>query len=187
MSPPVTVLTLKSKEYPKLLKHISDPPARLYCRGNISLLNTECFSVVGTRSMTPYGREAARSIVPGLARHFTIVSGMALGVDQLFAEICISSGIPLIAAVPFIGQESAWPAPSQGIYKRILSGAAQTIVVCEGGYAAFKLQRRNEWMVDHCDKLLAVWDGASGGTGNCVAYAEKVGKPIERINPKNIH
>jgi len=99
MSPPVTVLTLKSKEYPKLLKHISDPPARLYCRGNISLLNTECFSVVGTRSMTPYGREAARSIVPGLARHFTIVSGMALGVDAAAQRAALDCGGRTIAVL----------------------------------------------------------------------------------------
>ncbi len=83
MAYPVIEITLKSKQYPKLLKHIADPPAQLYCRGNIDLLKTECFAVVGTRSLTPYGREAARSIVPGLAKHFTIVSGLALGVDAV--------------------------------------------------------------------------------------------------------
>ena len=83
MNYPVIKIELKSKAYPKLLKHISDPPKILYCRGDITLLNTECFAVVGTRSMTPYGREAAQQIVPGLARHFTIVSGLALGVDAV--------------------------------------------------------------------------------------------------------
>ena len=89
---PVTVLEKKSKHYPKLLKHIADPPARLYCRGNLSLLNSECFSVVGTRSLTPYGREAARTIVPGLARHFTIVSGMALGIDAVAQRAALDCG-----------------------------------------------------------------------------------------------
>ncbi len=81
MDYPIVKIGRKDRTYPKILKHISDPPEVLYCRGNIALLNTECFAVVGTRAMTPYGQEAARQIVPGLARHFTIVSGLALGID----------------------------------------------------------------------------------------------------------
>lgn len=38
-------------------------------------------------------------------------------------------------------------------------------------------------MVDRCDRLIAVWDGSNGGTGNCVKYAKEVGKPIVVINP----
>jgi len=83
MNYPVVEITEKSKQYPEMLRQIADPPARLYCRGNLSLLNTECFAVVGTRAFTPYGKEATQRIVPGLAQHFTIVSGMALGIDAI--------------------------------------------------------------------------------------------------------
>jgi uncharacterized phage-like protein YoqJ len=44
------------------------------------------------------------------------------------------------------------------------------------------MQIRNEWMVDRCDKLIAVWDGSKGGTGNCVDYAKSVNKDIFRID-----
>ncbi len=81
MDYPVVVIKYTDKNFPKLLKHIHQPPKQLYCRGDVSLLNTACFAVVGTRKITPYGIEAVRKIVPGLARHFTIVSGMALGID----------------------------------------------------------------------------------------------------------
>lgn len=81
MNYPVVELTEKSEQYPKMLRHIADPPARLYCRGNLSLLNTECFAVVGSRAITAYGKEVVRHIIPSLARHFTIVSGMAIGID----------------------------------------------------------------------------------------------------------
>jgi len=57
------------------------------------------------------------------------------------------------------------------------------VVVSEGGYSARNMQRRNEWMVDHSDKVLAVWDGSNGGTGNCVAYARSIGREIIRIDP----
>lgn len=97
MAHDIVKLELKSKDYPKLLKQITDPPKQLFCRGDISLLKTECFAVVGTRTLTPYGREAARSIVPGLARHFTIVSGMALGIDAVAQRAALDAGGKTIA------------------------------------------------------------------------------------------
>ncbi len=97
MDYPVIKVERTSKAYPKLLKHISDPPEVLYCRGNIALFKTECFAVVGTRSMTPYGREAAQQIVPGLARHFTIVSGLALGIDAVAHRATLDCGGKTIA------------------------------------------------------------------------------------------
>ena len=112
-----------------------------------------------------------------------VISGMALGVDQWAANIAVKLGIPFVAAVPFLGQEGKWPQASQRIYKILLAKASEIVIVCEEGYAAYKLQKRNEWMVDHSDKLIAVWNGSKGGTGNCVDYATKVGKEIYRINP----
>ena len=114
-----------------------------------------------------------------------IISGMALGVDQDWAHVGLEQGIPFLAAIPFVGQESAWPAESKRYYKELLACANWLQVVSDGGYAAWKMQRRNEWMVDHCDLLIAVWDGSSGGTGNCVRYAKKVNRPYERIDPSS--
>ena len=54
-----------------------------------------------------------------------------------------------------------------------------------GGYAAWKMQKRNQFMVDHSNLLIAVWDGSSGGTSNCVAYAKKIGLQIVLFNPKD--
>lgn len=111
------------------------------------------------------------------------ISGMALGVDQDFAYVCIEMAIPFIAAIPFLGQEGAWPKESQEFYKELLKHASKQVIVSEGGYAAFKMQKRNKWMVDNCDKLIAVWDGTEGGTGNCVKYAKSVNKDIIHIDP----
>lgn len=55
--------------------------------------------------------------------------------------------------------------------KQATSASTELVVVCGGGYSPEKMQRRNAWMVDHCDFLLACWDGSPGGTGNCMAYA----------------
>lgn len=97
--------------------------------------------------------------------------------------ICYQEGIPYVAAIPFVGQESKWPEMAQKRWRFLLGKAAEVEVVCKGGYAPEKMQKRNEWMVDHGDVLLAVWDGTAGGTANCVRYAEKRKKRIVRINP----
>jgi uncharacterized phage-like protein YoqJ len=112
-----------------------------------------------------------------------VISGMALGVDQWAAQICVDMNIPFIAAVPFEGQEKVWPAKSKKLYQELLDKAERIVVVVKGKYAAWKMQRRNEWMVDNCDVVIAIWDGSSGGTANCVAYAKSVGKKIIRIAP----
>ncbi len=111
------------------------------------------------------------------------ITGMALGVDQDYAYVCCELGMPFIAAVPFEGQEAKWPAESQRFYRELLARAQHVQVVSPGGYAAWKMQKRNEWMVDYCRILIAVWDGSSGGTGNCVQYAEMIGRPMVRIDP----
>lgn len=112
MDYPVIKIERTTKTYSKLLKHIPDPPEVLYCRGNIKLLNTECFAVVGTRSMTPYGREVTQQIVPGLARHFTIVSGLALGVDAVAHRATLDCGGKTIA---ILGSGINWITPETNL------------------------------------------------------------------------
>jgi len=96
---PVISIGLKDPRYPERLKQISGHPKRLYCRGNLDILNSECFAVVGTRMMTSYGKEAVRRIVPGLARHFTIVSGLAIGIDAAAHKAALEAGGPTISVL----------------------------------------------------------------------------------------
>jgi uncharacterized phage-like protein YoqJ len=111
----------------------------------------------------------------------TVISGMALGWDQALAVAAVRLGIPIHAYIPFIGQADAWPKPAVERYWRLLEQCAEKVTVCLGGYAPEKMQRRNEAMVDACDTVLALWDGSPGGTGNCVRYAEKTGKPVVNV------
>lgn len=110
------------------------------------------------------------------------ISGMAQGVDQWFAQECVRLGIPFTAAVPCDGQEVRWPTSARERYAELLGYAAKTVVVCPGPYQAWKMQRRNQWMVDRCNLLLAVWDGGAGGTANCVLYAAAQGRWTRRLD-----
>lgn len=107
-----------------------------------------------------------------------VISGMALGWDQALARAAIELGIPFIAAVPFVGQENIWPAASQREFHELCKAASEHVIVSPGGYSPAKMQVRNEWMVDRADRILALWDGSSGGTKNCLDYAATTGKPV---------
>lgn len=118
----------------------------------------------------------------------TVVSGMALGVDQIAAIVAIKNGVSVIAAVPFEGQENRWQQPQKDRFHKILAHPlVKKVVVCEGGYAGpWQMQKRNIWMVDHSTILSAFWNGdTTGGTANCVAYAKKVGRDMIVTDPNN--
>jgi len=118
------------------------------------------------------------------------ISGMALGVDTIFAQEALALHIPLLASLPFKGQECKWPQHSQQKYREFLNNPLTTThIVCEGGYNSAKMQIRNEYMVDNTDVIICVWNATEGGTMNCVRYAERrkrEGREIEiiYINPE---
>ena len=66
----------------------------------------------------------------------------------------------------------------EGEYRKVLEQADEVFYVTEEEYKPYLMQRRNIWMVDESDYVIAVWDGSSGGTGNCVKYAKEQDKEI---------
>lgn len=108
-----------------------------------------------------------------------VISGMALGWDQAVAIAAIKLNIPLVAAVPFQGQDARWPTSSQQLYRQILARAHHVNVISTGGYSHTAMQARNRWMVDHSHQLLALCHPARlGGSQHCLAYAHQRHVPI---------
>jgi uncharacterized phage-like protein YoqJ len=110
-----------------------------------------------------------------------IVTGGALGIDQDAARIAHKHKKPFVVAIPCLNQEKMWPATAQQQYQKMLTFASKVHYVSDKEYTANCMQKRNEWMVDNCDVLVAVWDGSKGGTENCIRYAELVGRTIHYI------
>lgn len=106
---------------------------------------------------------------------FIIRTGMAQGWDQAVAQACIDLSIPFIACVPCDEQERLWPPAAKAYYAKLLSRADSIVCRPGGEYAAWKMQKRNEFMVDNSKLLLGLWDGSAGGTANCIRYAIRVG------------
>jgi uncharacterized phage-like protein YoqJ len=116
------------------------------------------------------------------------ISGMALGVDQWAAEICIELCCPFEAAIPCLGQENIWPPGARQHYRDLLAKAQRIHYVSEGGYTMEAMRKRNEYMVDACDILLAVYkESSGGGTGLAIKYAKKCGKPVHIIDPYEVY
>lgn len=110
-----------------------------------------------------------------------VISGGALGWDQALASAALRLNLSLTLALPFAGFWSKWPKSSQDHLEFLVSQADKVVYVCDEGYAAWKMQHRNKYMVDECDSVLALWNGTDGGTANCVRYAYKVGKPVVNV------
>jgi len=121
-----------------------------------------------------------------------IISGMALGVDTIFALVGLklkSNAMPNLTiecAIPCTNHSSKWLKTSVDLYDSIIKRSDLITYVTQEPYTMSCMQRRNEYMVDNCDVLIAVWDGTPGGTANCVKYAIEKGIQIQYINPSKI-
>lgn len=161
----VVALPLTHPKYPALLKEISDPPFVLYVKGKKTATPidmTRTIGVVGTREVTAYGREVTRTLVSDLVSlGFTIVSGLARGVDTVAHETALEAGGKTIAVlgcgIDIVAPESnaylyraisegggaivsempLGMRPSKGLFvarNRIISGLSLGVVVTEGAY-----------------------------------------------------
>ena len=113
------------------------------------------------------------------------ITGMARGVDIWAAEIVLKlrdagQPIKLMCACPYDGFEQGWRKEWQEQYRAILAASDFVKYVCPS-YSRFCFQIRNEWMVNHASRVIAVFNGEKSGTKNTIDYATKVAVPVVRI------
>ena len=110
----VQALNWRDPAYPPRLKQIDDPPPVLYVKGSLLPEDERAVAVVGTRSPTSYGREAASTLSGELARSgITIVSGLALGVDTAAHRAALDQEGRTIAVVAN-GLDITYPRDKRG-------------------------------------------------------------------------
>ncbi len=110
-------------EYPHLLAEIPSAPGVLYYHGNVALAENQgrvpTIGIVGTRDPSEYGKKWTRKIAGLLAsKGFTIVSGMALGVDTEAHTACLEAGGRTIAVVG-TGVDIIYPPSNQALANKI--------------------------------------------------------------------
>ena len=94
------IVTYWDDDYPPYLKEIYDPPLALFVQGELECDGNPCLAVVGTRKYSQYGRNCTENIVAGLIQNgFTIVSGMARGIDGLAHQTALAEGGKTVAVL----------------------------------------------------------------------------------------
>ena len=96
----IKAVTIYSSDYPEYLLNTDCPPFVLYCKGDVALLKSKCFAIVGTRRITNYGRAITEKFTKGLVdTGFTIVSGLSCGVDTIAHQTTLDNGGKTIAVL----------------------------------------------------------------------------------------
>ncbi len=118
----IQLLTLSDAAYPGRLKNIYDPPALLYCKGRLPLLDDLlCVAVVGTRDCTPYGVACAEKLGFGLASGgAAVVSGLAKGIDAAAIRGALRAGGVTVGVVGN-GLDVYYPYESRYLYEDVAS------------------------------------------------------------------
>jgi DNA processing protein len=117
-------LTWADEMYPPLLREIHSPPLMLQVWGEVRAVDFPAVAVVGTRKTTPYGRDCARMFTTGLAqRGYTVVSGLALGIDTVAHESALAAGGRTIAVLGS-GLAEIYPKENQALAARIAANGA---------------------------------------------------------------
>jgi DNA processing protein len=116
----IKVVTFLDESYPENLKGIEGAPVVLFVKGTIKPEDAQSVAIVGSRAMSPYGKESAQSISASLAKGgLTIVSGLARGVDTEAHKAALNSGGRTIAVLGS-GLDRIYPWENVGLAQSIV-------------------------------------------------------------------
>jgi hypothetical protein len=129
-----------------------------------------------------------KSVVDGFAAPIAGVTSLAVGADQIFGEAVLHRGGSLHAVIPCRGYESTLSGAGLDEYRRLLAAATDVAVLDFAKPSEEAFLAAGRWVAEHCDVLLAVWDGAPsrglGGTADIVAHAQNLGRDIRVLWPQ---
>jgi DNA processing protein len=184
----VIKLTTSHKLFPKKLKQIHSVPASLYVLGDIKpLLSLKTVSIVGSRSVTPYGRMVTEKFAYLLAsKGVGIVSGLALGVDAIAHKSALDAGGYTIAVLPS-AVDNPYPATNRQLAKQIVSEGGALVSEYEGEMQSFRSNfiARNRLVAGLGDAVLITEASDKSGTIHTANFALDQGKTVMAV-PGNI-
>lgn len=159
---------LMPRDYPEQLREIPDVPAALWVRGSMPPPEHKYLAVVGSRALSSYGREAATSLISGLAGYpISIISGLALGADAAAHRAALNADLHTIAFPGSgISDHAIAPRTNLGLAKDILAsgGALLSEYSPETEAAPWRFPERNRLMVGISHAILVIEAGERSGT-----------------------
>ncbi|WP_353932313.1 DNA-processing protein DprA [Okeanomitos corallinicola TIOX110] len=170
--------TPADSEYPQLLKEIPTPPPILYYRGEVDLQENSgqkpLVGIVGTRKPTEYGIKWTRQISTALAKNgFTVVSGMADGIDAESHTAAMEAGGRTIAVVG-TGVDVIYPHKNKDLYQKILkSGIVISEYPAKTAPNRTHFPRRNRIIAGLSRAILVMEAGTKSGALITATYANE--------------
>jgi DNA processing protein len=183
------IVTLADRDYPQRLLESTDPPSLLYINGDPSYLNRAAIGVVGSRNATPQGIENALAFSRVLAdAGFTIISGLALGIDASAHEGALRSDAPSgTIAIIGTGIDRMYPASNKKL-AHLITGKGCIISEFPLGTAATasNFPRRNRLIAGLSQACLVVEAAPASGSLITARLAGELGRDLFAI-PGSIH
>lgn len=182
------VVTLFDAEYPKLFHEIKGTPPILFCRGDLTLLQSLQIAVVGTRNPTISGATNAFEFAKFLAESgFTITSGLALGVDTKSHEGALAVKGKTIAVMG-AGLNQIYPVSNRKLAEKIV--AEEGLLVSEFPTTVQArpehFPRRNRLLSGLSVGVLVIEAALHSGSLITAKYALEYGREVFAI-PGSIH
>lgn len=151
---------LSPSDFPPLLREIPDAPKQLYVRGSLPSFELKWLAVVGSRTCTPYGRQALTHLMNGLrGQPIVIVSGLALGIDAEAHRAALDAGLTCVA-VPGSGLDwnVLYPRTNVALAREILAtgGALVSEFEPKTKAADYTFPQRNRIMAGMCHATLVI-------------------------------
>jgi len=173
------ILTPEDDEYPKALGTIYDPPLVLYVKGAITKRDGLALGVVGTRRCTYYGRSQAERLSGNMAGlGFTIVSGLARGIDSAAHRGALAAGGRTIAVLG-CGLAKVYPPENSDLAEEIASsGAVVSEFAMETGPFRENFPRRNRVISGLSMGVLVIEGGLRSGALITAKFANEQGRAV---------
>ncbi len=172
---------VEMKGFPVGLRETVGGLRGLYCLGNAELLkNIKMVAVVGSRSMSGYGKRVVRELVPELVKEgIIIVSGMAFGIDAEVHRVCLENEGKTVAVLAS-GVDIISPKGNRGIYNEILSKGGLIISEYKDGTTPDKVKflERNRIVAGLSKAVMVVEGGRKSGTLVTARLASDYGKEV---------
>ena len=175
----VKIIPFGSGIYPARLRSIADPPPCLYVKGEIRREDDKAVAVIGTRSASHYGRRVARDLCRGLASlGFTVISGMARGIDGVAHDEALNAGGRTIAVLGS-GVDRAYPPEHRKLYHRISeNGAVISELPLGAPPLAFNFPARNRLISGLSAGVVVVEATEKSGSLITAAIASEQGREV---------
>lgn len=177
---PLIELKSTDSRFPELLHQIPDPPKAIWVKGNVESLRGSLLTVVGTRCMTEYGKQAVRVILRSpIVRGMTMVSGLALGVDGEVHRFTVESGGRTVAVLAQ-GLSDVYPRTHARLAEEILAhgGAIVSEFAQSRPAEKYLFVRRNRILAGLSAATLVIEAGVPSGSLITARLAADSGRTV---------